>query len=373
MSQNNLLVAPRAAPLVGDILYIIASFVPSIGDLCSLVLCSKRTYSAAIPVLYRTIHLIFHSAKTPNTKGKKPNNQKQILRQQRLFMQTILYRNNRLARYVRVLNWTIWLNNDRRANFDSAYMWQLFKKLDQVRILHLDFHTGKILLPPPDGLFPRATHMALTRHWPMHTAHKLLHSPARFTHLHIQYPDPISFRHRGTPPDRAGILAPITGKCTNLRHLTLRKICFVFRLTHILDEDEKIREEWMAILEAHKDTLQSVDLSFGRDNMDLSRWGSADYQDKRRTTLEGEVMPLLRGGGWKDLTSLVLEGVQLEEKKIDGLKCALPHADVVVLPGQWWSHNEESYQERFERSQMWGGRRQPWSDEAFRDPFNSEE
>jgi len=131
--------------------------------------------------------------------------------------------------------------------------------------------------------------------------------------------------------------------------------------------DKVVQSEWCAFLEAHKGTLRYLDLSFGRGNMGLALTRNMIH-DKRAEFLVDNLMPVLQVEGWDNLASLVLEGVPLEDRKIDLLRCALPGAGLVVLPEQWWVSNEEPFQESLDVSQMWGARQHQWSDEVHREP-----
>ncbi|KDQ20992.1 hypothetical protein BOTBODRAFT_324895 [Botryobasidium botryosum FD-172 SS1] len=325
------------ATLVDDIQRVIFSHLqPS--DLLALALCSKKSNMLATPYLYRSVYLLSHVCGLP-IMGE--DDMEEVCARQESFRRTVVGRPH-LACFVKEIHWTIIPTSSQFAE-----CWSLFELLELVQRVYLDFYFVPRITPPlpPDGLFPRATHIALSRSWSLDTALRLLHTPSRIIHLILIY------GWTQVP----GVLAALAGKCTNLRRLYLSKTSRVAEDEPYsnTEYDTAIILEWCSFLDASKPTLHEVGLALTEECH-----GCEDYSispDARDVVFAKEFIPLLAGNGWDNLESLVLGGVGNDEEQKETLKASIPVARLSFRSGWGWSWEAiyEAYPTILERSRVW--------------------
>ncbi|KDQ20991.1 hypothetical protein BOTBODRAFT_324901 [Botryobasidium botryosum FD-172 SS1] len=330
------------AALVDDIQRIIFSYLQT-SDLLTLALCSEKFNMLATPYLYRSVYLLLHVYGRPKSLSEEDCNIFDVCARQDLFRRTIMDRPH-LARLVREIRWTVFAT----GVCEPAEYWSLFEPFKLVQRVYLDFDYEGLRnspQPSPAGLFPRATHIALSRNWSLETALNLLHTPSRMIHLTLIYGS----------IQIPGVLTALAGECTNLRQLYLSKPSRISEdEPYSNDEnDTAVILEWRSFLGASKSTLHEVGLA-----LTAVSHGCMEYftsPDVRDLIFAKEFIPVFVGGGWDNLESLVLGGVGNDEKQKENLEASVPVAQLSFRSGRGWSLEAiyEAYPIALERSRVW--------------------
>lgn len=237
-------------------------------------------------------------------------------------------------------------------------VWSLFGLLKAAERVHLDLEWSGVSPwhspnskhevanpPPPDGLFPNASYVALSRNWTLHIALKILHTPSRIVSLSVIY------GYSQIP----GLLSALTGKCTRLRRISLKKASQTAGHEPFHEENgETIILEWRNFLKSTKSSLESVDLCLSR--RDYGCFYYEDEVDMRDAVFADGIMPVFLEEGWVDLKVLTLRGINLKKADEMAILSSLPAIEVRWKPhSRAWEDCEEAFQTVDHPSCIWEG------------------
>ncbi len=361
-----------------DMLFTIAEHCDR-NDLLRFCLASKNTMEASIPHVYRHVDLSTHNRGIVVCSGSEPpetfmhhlptlehsdsvrctNIPVDMMWRQKTFLKTLTNRQH-YRKYVRVLIWTFLppCGNWRRFSNDVAKPWDLMRSLENVRRFDLaDLSKNwSTVSPRPSRLkgqyFPNASSVRLLGVMEPVIAASILSTvdPAKLVSLTLDNvqccgkapfgttftpaPDPLSFsKEHGDaalakyvkwisadaafvwPGLMRGLLLPLTGRCTGLKSLTLRKVgdrnAEEYDVLRGMKNERILLVEWASFIESVSGTLEEFRFEQGPRHEGQSDTGGRVHPVRMMDCIFGHsVFPVLLAGPWPRLKMMEVRGVR---------------------------------------------------------------
>lgn len=313
-------------------------------DLANLCLTSKLMNQRCVRALYRHVDLQFDQQNSDSVPTKREFalwRDAQLKRQQR-FVNTLLS-HPEYGRYILSLKQKLFMPgfiSHRRALISREELWRAMELLKHVQNLDLGFEyvfAQRITIPIkqiPKGLFTSATSVRLVGHMPYGLPKSILDAinPATLQHLCLDMVHDFTVKEldRGYLPGTrgedgriiafggmSGLLTPLTGRCTALRTLTLRRAGpghyrgyqgYSFWSTAA---EEACYREWASFLRSVKRSVE--EFTFEQTQKWLRDYRGGRYSDVTPLVMDERfqkfLLPILTSENWPCLTSLELRGV----------------------------------------------------------------
>jgi len=349
---------PHFSLLAPELQCQVSAFLPP-NDLLNLNLVSKRLNRLTTPWLYARISSLLEIYEPPSVHSPvQMDNGFAIRRAQRQLIGT-LDAHPELARYIRDLNWHVFLDEaapfptqpylrdllpplpDGLDKFDAFHasqtqpspsntrisgdVFDFFGKLGMVQRLHLDFSRGDIAAPFPERPFPRAHSIRLSGHINADITNSIIHTPSRLRELcldHVFAPE-LNFL--------SNLFEDLTRRCDNLQRLSLLK-GGNSRSDEPFDVSSEAAtlSEFISFAASCASTLEHLKLALTPISHGIVLFGA----DLRPTHFAEFVMPLLlqNAAAWKSLRSLELEGIAVRSSDLEKLQFAFPRVIISLIP-----------------------------------------
>lgn len=322
-----------------------------INDLTNLCLTSKLVNQICLRVLYRDVDFEHirqgSSERTPRDYSRVAQMFDARLKRQQQFIRALLSHPEH-GRHVRSLRgrFTASLDSHGKDKISEEKLWRAMRSLTNIQKVDVGFpssfiiHTTTPAEQIANGLFHSATSVRLVGIMQYHLARSILNAvnPAALKHLCLDTVREHQFGEHRMPDGRiiasgaaSGLLTSLTGRCTALRTLELRRIGQTrdgYGWDTVAEEASYI--EWACFIRSVKSTVQRFtfeqtgdwqrDFKFS-DPTDLFR-----VMDER---FRRYVVPAILSGSWLCLNIMDLRGVRHLNGEIG--KAALKRELKVVL------------------------------------------
>lgn len=303
-------------------------------DLINLCLTSKLVNERCLHVLYR--HVDLRIDQCGNTVAEEYRLVLDARKKQNKFVRTLLS-HPEYGKYVRFLKDMLYVpvsDEDLSPGEDVSYeeFWRVMQSLTHVQSVDVGSRNGfaqSTTAPTkqlPNNLFQSATSVRLLGYMQYALAKSILNviNPATLKHLCLDF---VRDKNVGQLQDQyvpgvryedgriitrgatSGLLTTLTGRCTALRTLELRRVG-QFQNGHgwhvVADEESYI--EWASFIRSVQGTLEHFTFEQARESA-----RSIEYHDKYRTMDERFlrlVLPAIVSEGWPCLTYIELRGVR---------------------------------------------------------------
>lgn len=325
-----------------EIHVIIAEFCGN-NDLFNLCLTSKWVNEICWPILYRHVDLRFgRTCLHDFLDGKHPGLLKALLKRQQQFVYTLLS-HPEYGKHVQSLKGELCIPslNDYprlgKERISDRKLWRAMRSLTHVQsvdIASIDSSASPMSVPKqkfPKDLFQSATSVTLVGHMQYGLAKSILNAinPAMLKYLCLDVVQEYEVENpkgRIRPGDMgedgqiialgvmSGLLTTLTGRCTALRTLILRRKGELMDLTertelYRWDEaaDEAAYIEWASFIRSVQGTLEKFTFEHVEDRMYYRPCPVFRYMDERFLRF---ILPNIVSGNWPCLTMIELRGLE---------------------------------------------------------------
>lgn len=323
-------------------------------DLINLSLVSKRLHFTCLHVLYRHVNLEIDRQVSSFTIHQEHALMMAIFKRQKRLVHTLLARPE-YGKYVRSLKGTLYTNVfDIRFGMDEKYiseaeLWRAVGLLTHVQSVHVGTKNcfsnclTEVLTKIPSLLFQSATSVTLEGKMQYGLAKSILNAinPAMLKHLRL---DLVQDRNSG-PPRRgqmpgdtgedgriiaygatSGLLTTLTGRCTALQTLILRRIGQVAQrsIEWRTAAEEAAYMESAAFIHSIRRTVEKLTFDQVEEFLGIRGFtngpGVLRIMDK---TFRRLMLPTIISGDWPCLTAIHFRGVRGSEELTTQLRAVL--------------------------------------------------